>query len=51
MMDEAAFNYEGAEAYDNAMSTRPQKLFAVSSVAPSWFVSLIEPAVPEQVNA
>lgn len=50
MMDEAAFNEEGAEAYDNAMSTKPQKLLAVSSVAPSWFVDLIEPAVTEQIK-
>lgn len=46
MMDECCFNEQGAAAYDNALSTRPLKMLAVSSVAPSWFVDLIEPATP-----
>ena len=43
-MDEAAFNENGAEAYSNAISTRPQKLIAISSAYPGWFFDLIEPA-------
>lgn len=43
-MDECCFNEQGAEAYDNALSTRPLKLLAVSSAAPSWFRDLTEPA-------
>jgi phage FluMu gp28-like protein len=43
-MDEAAFNENGAEAYSNAVSTRPQKLIAISSAYPGWFFDLIEPA-------
>ena len=50
MMDEACFNEYGAEAYDNAMSTKPQKILAVSSAAPSWFRDLTEPAIAEQVR-
>jgi hypothetical protein len=45
MMDEAAFNENGAEAYANAISTRPKKLLAISSACPGWFFDLIEPAV------
>jgi phage FluMu gp28-like protein len=45
MMDEAAFNENGAEAYANAISTRPKKLLAISSANPGWFFDLIEPAV------
>lgn len=44
-MDEAAFNPNGAEAYANALSTRPKKLLAFSSAYPGWFFDLIEPAV------
>jgi hypothetical protein len=45
-MDEAAFNPNGAEAYANALSTRPKKLLAFSSAYPGWFFDLIEKAVP-----
>jgi hypothetical protein len=45
-MDEAAFNPNGAEAYANALSTRPKKLVAFSSAYPSWFFDLMRPAVP-----
>jgi len=44
MMDECCFNAQGAEAYDNALSTRPLKLLCVSSAAPSWFRDLTETA-------
>ena len=43
-MDEAAFNENGAEAYSNAISTRPQKLVAISSASPGWFFDMIESA-------
>jgi phage FluMu gp28-like protein len=43
-MDECAFNENGAEAYANAISTRPQKLIAISSAYPGWFYDMIEPA-------
>jgi phage FluMu gp28-like protein len=43
-MDEIAFNERGAEAYANAVSTRPQKLIAISSAYPGWFYDMIEPA-------
>lgn len=46
MMDEAAFNENGAEAYANAISTRPKKLLAISSAYPGWFFDLIQPALP-----
>lgn len=45
VMDEAAFNEHGIEAYGNAVSTRPKKLLAFSSAAPGWFFDLMEPAV------
>jgi hypothetical protein len=45
-MDECCFNAQGAEAYDNALSTRPLKLLCVSSAAPSWFRDLTEAAGP-----
>jgi hypothetical protein len=44
MMDEAAFNEHGAEAYANALSTRPTKLLAVSSAEAGWFFEMLEPA-------
>jgi len=44
MMDEAAHNPNGGEAYGNAISTRPQKLVAVSSAAPGWFFDLADSA-------
>ncbi len=44
-MDEAAFNPNGAEAYANALSTRPKKLLAFSSAYPSWFFDMTKPAV------
>lgn len=50
MMDEACFNEEGAEAYDNAVSTKPLKMLVVSSAAPSWFRELTEPAKPEALR-
>lgn len=45
-MDECCFNEQGDAAYDNAVSTRPTKLVAVSSAAPSWFEELTKCAVP-----
>jgi hypothetical protein len=45
-MDECAFNPNGAEAYANALSTRPKNLLAFSSAYPGWFFDLIEGAVP-----
>jgi len=48
VMDECAFNPNGAEAYANALSTRPQKLLAFSSAYPGWFFDLIACAVPAQ---
>ena len=50
MMDEACFNEEGAEAFDNAVSTKPLKLLVVSSAAPSWFRDLTEVAMPEAIQ-
>jgi hypothetical protein len=50
VMDEACFNEQGAEAYDNAVSTRPLKLIAVSSAAPSWFRDLTECATAEDIT-
>jgi len=50
-MDEACFNEQGAEAYDNAVSTRPAKLVAVSSAAPSWFEEITKCAVPIALDA
>jgi phage FluMu gp28-like protein len=52
-MDECAFNENGAEAYANAISTRPQKLVAISSAFPGWFYDMIEPAesIPLPVRA
>jgi len=46
VMDEAAFNENGAEAYGNALSTRPVKLVAITSAAPGWFYDLVDPAEP-----
>jgi hypothetical protein len=47
-MDEAAFNPEGGEAFDNAISTQPHKLIGVSSVKQGWFCDLLAPAKPEK---
>ena len=44
MMDEAAFNDDGAEAYANAISTRPLKLLAMSSARASWYFDMIDTA-------
>jgi len=48
-MDEAAFNENGAEAYGNAISTRPKKLLALSSAYPGWFFDMIACAVPVEL--
>lgn len=45
VMDEAAFNEHGVEAYGNAVSTRPKKLLALSSAALGWFFDMMSPAV------
>ena len=50
VMDEPCFNEQGAEAFDNAVSTRPLKIMAVSSAAPSWFRDLTEAAVSEEIK-
>jgi hypothetical protein len=44
LMDEAAFNPDGGEAFDNAISTQPYRLIGVSSIKQSWFSRLIDPA-------
>jgi hypothetical protein len=49
-MDEACFNEQGAEAFDNAVSTKPLKMLVVSSAAPSWFRDLTEAATPEEIK-
>jgi len=50
MMDEIAFNEHGAEAYANAIATRPKKLLAVSSANAGWFFEFIEKAEPEPLE-